>query len=230
MTHPLGKKVLCDAHYIEKDVHAYSNLAYYSEQSIGDGWALVGDAAGFLDPLYSQGFDFISYTCFGIFEILSDALAGKDVVHARTRYNELYAKQFHTWFESIYKDKYYYLGDLELMTVAFYLDIAAYFIGPVRQAYSTHPRRYSELPYGGPVGQIFGGFMRCYNRRLAVIARRKMRAGTYGLANLDSRLFLPGFSPGPGSLRFMLTGIRKWMQAEWRNLFLRRRRLISAKL
>ena len=230
MTHPLGKKVLCDAQYIEKDVHAYSNLAYYSEQSIGDGWALVGDAAGFLDPLYSQGFDFISYTCFGIFEILSDALAGKDVAHARTRYNEFYSKQFHTWFESIYKDKYYYLGDLELMTVAFYLDIAAYFIGPVRQAYSTHPRRYSELPYGGPVGQIFGGFMRCYNRRLAVIARRKMRAGTYGLANLDSRLFLPGFSPGPGSLLFMLTGIRKWMQAEWRNLFLRRRRLISAKL
>src|SRR4029077_17521191 len=96
MSHPLGKKVLCDAHYIEKDVHAYSNLAYYSEQSIGDGWALVGDAAGFLDPLYSQGFDFISYTCFAIFEILSDALAGKDVAEARTRYNELYSKQFHT--------------------------------------------------------------------------------------------------------------------------------------
>src|ERR1700757_1759557 len=86
MTHPIGKKVLCDAQYIEKDVHAYSNLAYYSEQSIGDGWALVGDAAGFLDPLYSQGFDFISYTCFGVFEILSDSLAGKDVSRASTRY------------------------------------------------------------------------------------------------------------------------------------------------
>ena len=230
MSHPLGKKVLCDAHYIEKDVHAYSNLAYYSEQSIGDGWALVGDAAGFLDPLYSQGFDFISYTCCGIFEILSDALAGKDVAQARTRYNELYSKQFHTWFESVYRDKYYYLGDLELMTVAFYLDISSYFLGPVRQAYSRHPHRYSQLPYGGPIGQIFGRFMRCYNRRLSAIARRKMRAGTYGLANLDTRLFLPGFSPGPGSLRFMLAGIHKWMQAERKNLFLRRTRLISKKL
>jgi flavin-dependent dehydrogenase len=230
MTHPLGRKVLCDAQYIEKDVHAYSNLAYYSEQSIGDGWALVGDAAGFLDPLYSQGFDFISYTCFGVYEILSEALTGKDVANARRRYNELYDKQFHTWFESIYRDKYYYLGDLELMTVAFYLDISAYFIGPVRQAYGTNPRRYSELPYGGPVGQIFGRFMRCYNRRLAVIAKRKIRAGTYGSANLDTRLFLPGFSPGPGSLRFLLIGIRKWIQAEYRNLFLRRLRLISVKL
>jgi flavin-dependent dehydrogenase len=230
MTHPLGRKVLCDAQYIEGDVHAFSNLAYYSEQSIGDGWALVGDAAGFLDPLYSQGFDFISYTCFAVFEILTAALAGKNVTASRTRYNELYHKQFHTWFESIYQDKYYYLGDLELMTVAFYLDIAAYFIGPVRQAYSQHPHRYSELPYGGQVGQIFGRFMRCYNRRLAAIAKKKIRAGTYGSANSDSRLFLPGFSPGPGSLRYMLTGVRKWMEVERRNLFVRRRRLISAKL
>jgi flavin-dependent dehydrogenase len=221
MTHPIGKKVLCDAQYIEKDVHAYSNLAYYSEQSIGDGWALVGDAAGFLDPLYSQGFDFISYTCFGVFEILADALAGKDVSMASSRYNELYLTQFHTWFEGVYKDKYYYLGDAELMTVAFYLDIGAYFIGPVRQAYSSHARRYSALPYAGPIGQAFGRFMRCYNRRLAAIARRKFAAGTYGSANLDWRLFLPGFSPGPGSLKFMLTGVRKWLGAECQNLFLR---------
>src|SRR5271166_50261 len=47
MTHPLGKKVLCDARYIEKDVHAYSNLAYYSRQTIGDGWALVGRCGRF---------------------------------------------------------------------------------------------------------------------------------------------------------------------------------------
>jgi flavin-dependent dehydrogenase len=229
MAHPLGKKVLCDAKIIDKDVHAYSNLAYYSEESIGDGWALVGDAAGFLDPLYSQGFDFISYTCFGIFEILSDSLAGKDVSRASARYNELYLKQFHTWFEGVYKDKYYYLGDLELMTIAFYLDISSYFIGPVRQAYSNHPHKYSELPYAGPIGQLFGDLMRTYNRRLAAIARRKVRAGTYGVSNLDSRLFLAGFSPGPGSLVFMLKGLRKWMEAECNNLFLRRRRLVPAK-
>src|SRR5271157_5806414 len=106
----------------------------------------LGDAAGFLDPLYSQGFDFVSYTCCGIFGILADALAGKDVSKDRRRYNELYHKQFHTWFESVYKDKYYYLGDLELMTIAFYLDISAYFMGPVRQAYSSHPQRYSQFP------------------------------------------------------------------------------------
>jgi hypothetical protein len=221
MTHPLGKKALCDAEYIEKDVHARSNLAYYSEQSIGDGWALVGDASGFLDPLYSQGFDFVSYTCSGVFEILSDALAGKDITKARDRYNCLFQKQFHTWFESIYKDKYYYLGDLELMIISFYLDIGAYFVGPVGQAYSNHPHRYSELPYGGPIGQVFGRLMRFYNRRLAVIAKRRIAAGIFGPKNLDARLFLPGFSPGPSSLRFMLRGLRKWLVLECKSLSLR---------
>ena len=220
MTHPLGKKALCDSEYIEKDVHARSNLAYYTAQSLGDGWASVGDASGFLDPLYSQGFDFISYTCYATYEILTDAFVGKDISAARDRYNCLYQKQFHTWFESIYKDKYFYLGDAELMTVAFYLDIGAYFVGPVRQAYSNHPHRYSELPYGGPVGQLFGRFMRCYNARLAAMAKRRIAAGSYGLHNLDSRLFLPGFIPGPGSLKFMLTGIRKWLALECKNLFL----------
>lgn len=217
MTHPMGKKALCDAEFIERDVHARSNLAYYSAQSMGDGWAVVGDAAGFLDPLYSQGIDFISYTCYSTFEILSDYFAGKDISQSRTRYNELYQKQFHTWFESIYLDKYYYLGDAELMTVAFYLDIAAYFIGPVGQAYSNHPHRYSELPYAGPIGQLFGKVMRCYNARLAAIAKRRIANGTYGLRNLDSRLFLPGFVPGPGSFKFMLTGIRKWLELECKN-------------
>jgi hypothetical protein len=41
------------------------------------------------------------------------------------------------------------------------------------------------------------------------------------LANLDWRLFLPGFSPGPGSLKFMCTGIRKWLGVECKNFFLR---------
>jgi len=112
------------------------------------------------------------------------------------------------------------------MTVAFYLDIGAYFIGPVRQAYSDHPRRYSALPYAGPIGQLFGNLMKSYNRRLAAIARKKIRAGTYGANNLDSRLFLPGFPPSPGALVFMLRGLRKWMEVERKSLFLRRRRLV----
>jgi flavin-dependent dehydrogenase len=83
LNHPLGRRLFENAQFIEHDVRALSALPYFCEQTIGDGWALVGDSAGFLDPLYSPGLDFISYTASGIAEIVQDALAGKDVTNAR---------------------------------------------------------------------------------------------------------------------------------------------------
>ena len=38
------------------------NLPYYSTTHAGDGFILVGDAAAFMDPFYSPGMDWISFT------------------------------------------------------------------------------------------------------------------------------------------------------------------------
>jgi flavin-dependent dehydrogenase len=221
LNHPLGRRLFENAQFIEHDVRAFSALPYFCEQTIGDGWALVGDAAGFLDPLYSPGLDFISYTASGVAEIVGDALAGVDITKTRREYNERFQQQFHTWFQGVYKDKYYYIGDAELMSVAFLLDVGAYFIGPVRQAYGPSPRRYSELPYAGTVGQMFGRVMRTYNRRLAAMARRRVAAGVYGAKNLDRRMLLPGFTPDAQSFKLIFKGLCKWLALEWQNLFLR---------
>ena len=37
------------------DVHVLNDFSYVSERVAGDGWMLVGDACGFLDPMYSSG-------------------------------------------------------------------------------------------------------------------------------------------------------------------------------
>lgn len=37
------------------DVHVMSDFSYRATRCAGDGWALVGDAFGFLDPMYSSG-------------------------------------------------------------------------------------------------------------------------------------------------------------------------------
>ncbi len=220
LQHPLGRRLFAAAEYIQNDVRAYSSLPFYSTQTVGDGWALAGDAAGFLDPLYSPGLDFVSYTVSAINELIGDALNGQNVSSRAKRYNDLYQQQFHTWFNGVYKDKYYYMGDAELMQVAFLLDVGAYFIGPVRQAYSNAPDRYSALPYAGPIGQTFGRFMRLYNRRLAVLAKKRLAAGIYGKNNRGRRLLLPGFSPDRSSLALMLRGVRQWLALEWQSLFL----------
>jgi flavin-dependent dehydrogenase len=40
---------------LESKVHLYGNLGYTTSRACGDGWALVGDAAFFIDPCYSTG-------------------------------------------------------------------------------------------------------------------------------------------------------------------------------
>jgi flavin-dependent dehydrogenase len=40
---------------LEGDVHLYGNLGYSTSRACGNGWALIGDAAFFIDPCYSTG-------------------------------------------------------------------------------------------------------------------------------------------------------------------------------
>jgi flavin-dependent dehydrogenase len=38
-----------------KQIYTTADFSYRSKRAAGDGWVLVGDAFGFLDPLYSSG-------------------------------------------------------------------------------------------------------------------------------------------------------------------------------
>src|SRR5205807_2472178 len=64
--HPVGRAIFGEAQAIEGDVHAFSALPYWSEKVCGNGWAAVGDATSFIDPLYSPGLDFCSFTSYYI--------------------------------------------------------------------------------------------------------------------------------------------------------------------
>src|SRR6185295_2377710 len=76
---PVGRELLADAAPIEGDIHWRKNLAYYSTTIAGDGFVLVGDAAGFIDPLYSPGMDWISYTATTASELIAAQNSGEDL-------------------------------------------------------------------------------------------------------------------------------------------------------
>jgi flavin-dependent dehydrogenase len=219
-THPVGKEILSDAEPIENDERAYSSLAYWSECIAGDGWVSVGDAASFIDPLYSSGLDFCGFTSSGAVALLDRALAGEDVSADAANFNDRFQHCYHAWFESIYQDKYYYLGDAELWAAAFLMDIASYHLGPVRQVFSDPLKQFEHFPFDGTPGRVVRRIMRFYNHRLAVLAQRKQAAGVYGARNAGWRLLVGGFLPDGTSGRLLLRGMRRWLVAEWRNLFL----------
>jgi flavin-dependent dehydrogenase len=218
LSHPVGREIFAGAKIVEGDVHAFSALPYSNTQVCGDGWAAVGDAAGFIDPLYSPGLDFCSYTSYYVAEMLAADLAGEDISARRAYYNEQYPVTYRLWFETLYKDKYYYMGDAELMSAALLLDVGSYFVGLVTPVYKNPEREFAHLPFEGTPGRVVGAMMKFYNRRLVALAKNRLSAGTYGANNAGWRELYDGFVPDTRVRKLIQKGLFRWWKAELTNL------------
>lgn len=219
MTNPVGREIFADAEVIPGDVKAYSSLPYFSEKIAGPGWQIVGDAAGFLDPLYSAGLDFCSFTVSAAVTRILDEGEGMKVDWQDL--NERFSRSYHGWFNALNRDKYYYLADAELMTAAFLMDLGLFFFGPVRELLICPKGGFQRFPFDGPVDGAVSRFMAFYNRRLATLGKKRMAAGVFGATNLDHRNMVKGFEPTPKVLRLVARGIALWLRAECRSMFLR---------
>src|SRR5467141_2596381 len=180
LSNPVGREIFGAAKVIEGDVHALSMLPYHSEKVCGDGWAAVGDATGFIDPLYSPGLDFCSFTSYYVANFLSRSLAGENVSALRDYYNTQYPVTYRRWFESLYQDKYFYMGEADLMSAALLLDVASYYIGLVRPVYRDPEWAFARLPFEGRPGRIAASMIRFYRRRLVALAKNRAAAGRLG--------------------------------------------------
>jgi len=220
-SHPVGRLLFERARVVGTDMRAYAHLPYRTEQMCGDGWISVGDAAGFMDPLYSQGLDYCAHTVFAAHRLVLKGLAGEPMTQPIAALNQLFTVSYERWYRSIYHGKYAYLGDAQLMKAAFLLDLSCYFIGPVRLVYEDPETEFALLPYAGPAGALFARFMAFYNRRLTVLAERRWQAGTYGRHNTQRRFLLQsGFvAKLMPMFKLLRQGIWIWLTAELQNLF-----------
>jgi hypothetical protein len=207
---------------VEDDTFYYKGLPYYTEQMVGNRWAMVGDAAGFIDPLYSQGLDYCGHTVFAVTQMIKKACMGEDISEVHAYLKGSYKRSYRLWFESLYKGKYEYMGDAELTRISFIMDLGTYFVGPVRLVYDSPEHEWTRLPYDGTAGSFFAKFMSFYNRRLNAMAKKRLAKGTYGAWNTGMDLTLgQSYSPNLTAFRFLRWGIRLWLTAELRTLFAR---------
>src|SRR4051812_4501722 len=218
LSHPVGREIFANARAIEGDVHAFSGLPYYAEQVSGDGWACVGDAAGFIDPLYSPGLDFCSYTSSYVADFLARSLTGEDVSERVRDYNTHFPVMYRYWFEALYRDKYYYMGDAELMSAALLLDVASYYFGLVIPAYENPEKAFSDLPFRGRPGRVAAKMIGFYNRRLVAMGKRRSATGYMGRRNGGWRELYDGFVTDRRIASLLRTGLVRWARAELTNL------------
>ena len=216
MEHPVAREILADATYDEEDVHWRRNLAYYSTTFAGDGFVLVGDAAAFMDPFYSPGMDWISFSTTSAAHLITRQLSGECIKEAVVRHNRDFATCHRRWFTSVYKDKYHYMGEFDLMALAFRLDLSLYYWGVVEPPFREGETALHSPPFSPPSGRVFSALMGLYNRRFAAIAKRRRRLGLLGRTNRDQRCLIPGFTLERKDM-FRLFG----MLGEWAMLELR---------
>ena len=223
--HPAGREMLAEAQWLEGDVHFRRNLAYSSSTFATDGAVLVGDAAGFMDPFYSPGMDFVAYSATAAAALIRDGFRGRPVPPRVSRHNAEFALSYRRWFDAVYRDKYFYMGDQELMTLAFRLDLGLYYLGMVAPPFLRGAQLLEHPPFTHPRSAWAFRLMACYNRRFAAIAESRRRRGTWG--KLNDRVFF-GFTSYEFNLRLpfrVACLLGSWLQLElregWRSWFSR---------
>jgi flavin-dependent dehydrogenase len=223
LQHPAAREILQDAHWLEGDVHWRKQLPYSSALYAGDGFVLVGDAGAFIDPFYSPGMDWLSFTVTRATEMILAQQRGDAVAPLVYRFNRDFTRSHARWFESLYLDKYEYMGDYELMRLAFLLDLGLYYLGVASQPYKRGRAGLREPVFTTVPSIPFYHFMRTYNRRLSAMSRARRLRGTWGRHNANRRFMFGGYTFSPLSGRPILKALLGWAWLEitegWRSWF-----------
>src|SRR5437763_67374 len=214
MKHPVAREILVDAQFDEEDVHSRKNLAYYSTPFAGDGFVLVGNAAAFMDPFYSPGMDWISFTASSAAELITAQRRGEPMEERIMRHNRDFAGSHRRWFEAVFKDKYEYMGEFDLMSLAFTLDLGFYYLGIASQPFKIGAKAFLIPPFSEPISRPFFYLMRTYNRRFAQIARRRRRLKTLGRSNRFGRRLIRGFTLDSTEGGLLVRALAKWLWLE----------------
>jgi hypothetical protein len=223
MQHPVGREILADAQWREGDVHWRKNLPYYSTTFAGDGFVLVGDAAGFIDPFYSPGMDWISFTSSSAAHLILAQRRGERVEALVDRHNLDFARSYDRWFQAIYQDKYEYMGEFDLMRLAFLLDVGLYTMGVVSQPFRRGGQAFTEPVFSTPPSVPFFWFIRFYNRRFTRIARSRRLRDALGRCNDQRRFMFPGYTLARSSAFPIAKAVAAWgwleLREGWRTWF-----------
>ena len=225
--HPVARELLTDAQCREGDVHWRKNLPYYSTTFAGDGFALVGDASAFMDPFYSPGMDWISFTSSSAAQLVFAQHRGEALSPLVAKHNRDFSRSYSRWFEALYLDKYEYMGEFDLMRLAFLLDLGLYYLGVASQPFKRGAKALTEPVFSTPPSVPFFHLISTYNRRLAQIARSRRARKLSGRTNDHRRFMFGGYTFAPSSSAHIAKALGSWAWLEitegWRSWFGNRR-------
>lgn len=220
--HPALAELLTVATPDIDDLRGLSRVAYATRQYMGDGWALLGDAAVFIDPYYSPGLDHASFCAHATADVVLAQLGDGSVVPPLSpeRFAKLakwhdarFVRSYHRFFRSAYRDKYFLLGEHDLTTASFLIDTAFYYIFLVVPAYRFSKRFVNDPVLAHPGALPIYLVMRFAKWRFLRIAALRTAGGEAGLRN-DHRRTRAFFNLALAPVHMLLRGAKLWAYAE----------------
>jgi hypothetical protein len=175
-----------------QDFLVVEDFSYGSSQQFSmDRWSLAGEAAAFIDPLYSPGSDFIAYLNSFSGDLICRHLDGEDIEERLDFYNFFFTQLFEPglW---LYRDQYEIFGNPQVMMCKLLNDNIAYFS---TLAFLFLHGKMTLLEDLGDVMEVFDTFVPLLNRiqnfyrDWARIDQRKFESGGFG--GVQSTKFQP---------------------------------------
>ena len=213
------RELLAQAEMHDDDCLSYSQIPYRSRCYAGRGWALVGDAAAFMDPYYSPGLDHVSMSAYATSRLvgadLRSELSTEQLDERLDVHNQEFARSYRRWISALYIGKYKLLGDADLTASAFMVETALYYLGVVGPIYkASDTLRHPVFGQSLPQARLAYRLALAFSSRLQRLAELRRRSGLYGRGNEGRRLMIRGFNLGAGALPPLLEGIRIWLRLE----------------
>ncbi|HEX9163411.1 MAG TPA: NAD(P)/FAD-dependent oxidoreductase [Thermoanaerobaculia bacterium] len=208
------------------DLRFYSHLPYVTRQYMAKGWALLGDAAAFLDPYYSPGLDHAAFSVESTVDIIKRDATREDVTAQIAEHNTTFLRSYERFFRAVYKDKYLYMGESDLLSASFLIDTAQYYIFVVIPAY-RFLKKFHWMPVLGPKPAFISyHLMALYNRRFKSIAQARRAVGEAGLRN-DGRRVKAYYDLNLAPFHMAARGFKLWAWAELDNVRLQLKRVLK---
>jgi flavin-dependent dehydrogenase len=198
-----------------EDLRGLSRVAYATRQYMGNGWALLGDAAVFLDPYYSPGLDHAAFCAHATAEAVMLDFAGEKEKFAKEqmRHNARFLRSYRWFFRCVYRDKYFLMGEHDLTSASFLIDTTAYYTFLVLPAY-RFAKRFVNDPVLAPRGALpIYTLLRFMKWRFKRIAALRLAAGEAGARN-NNRRIRAFYNLNLAPAHMFLRGVKLWVYAE----------------
>jgi flavin-dependent dehydrogenase len=154
---------------------------YTSKRYVIPGLALVGDAAAFVDPLFSPGIELSCQQSMWVGPMIArDLETGIYDFKGWRKYEKTFSRALKERF-FVYEGRYHVMGDYEAFALRSQLDLTGYYAGIILPASIIPSWLKRPARFVGPIRILY----RAFSRRMVNLAQQRERLGITGPANLN---------------------------------------------